>query len=600
MTSTAPRTRKELSIWLLQRTRGVLAPLTLSILMRIVGLVAGAALIGYAAHAAATALTIGTSLKTVVTVLVVIALGKAVARYLEQFFGHFVAFRALALLRTYFYRRLEPQAPAATEGRPTGDLLSRATRDIDRIEVFFAHTLGPALTAVIVPVGLVVWVGATTSWVLAAVAAVSWLIVGGIVPLLGGKAALRSAQRLRVSRGRIAQHTTDSIQGVREIVAFDYAERRRSELAELGEETHHDIAVLGRAVALRRGLNSAAMAASLGALVLVGAGLVSGGSLTVEELAMVIGLALGAMPAVTAVEEFTADLDQAFASAARVVAITETAAVTPQPTAPTTLASGERPGRVELSDVHFSYPSFTDEDERPRDPASPLEVLHGVSLTLEPGTVTALVGASGSGKSTIAQLVTRFYDPTAGTVFLDGVDLRDLDDDTFRSRVTIVGQRPYLFNASIADNLRFAAPEATEDELLRVCEQAALLETIHQLPDGLDTMVGEQGLSVSGGQRQRIAIARALLRNTDVLVLDEVTSQLDRDTESELTGTLRDLQQGRTTLIIAHRLSTVRDADAIAVVADGDIVARGTHDELMDRSDYYRSLVEQEQDAAAA
>ena len=575
-----PTTRREIIRWLLTRTRDVLAPLGASILMRIVGLTAGATIVGYGAFSAARALTGEVSLSRVVMILVGLSLLKALARYLEHFFGHLVAFRALATLRVYFFDRLEPQAPAATEGRRTGDLLSRATRDIDRIEVFFAHTLGPAITAVIVPIGLTAWIAAVASPWLAVTAACGWLLIGAVIPMIGNKRALASARRLREERGEIAQHFTDSVQGAREIVSFGYEQRRRVEQDDLGAEMHADLARLGHIVALRRGLIAFVGAGLVSGLVLVGSHEI-GGAYGWEILAFVGGLVLGGMPAVLAVEEFSADLDQAFASAARVAEITEAAPATPQSARPQRPAE-PRLGAVQIDAVSFTYPGGTE------------PVLTDISLDLPAGSTTAIVGASGSGKSTLASLLVRFYDPDDGAVRIDGVDVRDLADVDLRGLITIVGQRPYLLNATIAENLRVAAPDASDDDLVAACQVAAL--DLEEFDDGLDTPVGEQGASVSGGQRQRIAIARALLRDAPILVLDEVTSQLDRATERDLAAALTRLQEGRTTIQIAHRMESVRAADRVAVIDGGTLCAFGTYDEVA-TNEIFRALTAREADS---
>ncbi|GAA2239009.1 ABC transporter ATP-binding protein [Rarobacter faecitabidus] len=559
--------RRSLARWLLTRTRTVLPPLGASILFRIVGLVSGAAIIGLGTYAAASALGGTLSLGHVATLLVVLSLIKAFARYLEQFFGHYVAFKALATLRTYFFRRLEPQAPTATEGRRTGDLLSRATRDIDRIEVFFAHTLGPATTAVIVPLGMGVWLAAAVSVGVASAAVSCWLIVGLIFPLIESKRALGAARRLRHERGELAQHVTDSVQGACEIVAFGYEHRRRAEQDAWGERLRADQTTLGSIVALRRGLIAADCAATVSAIILVGAREVAAGAYGWYDLALAVGVVLGTLPAVTAVEEFSADLDQAFASAARVAQITEARPATPAPVRPVPLPDAARWGEdecpaVRIEDVTFSY-------------AGGLEpAVRGITLDLPAGSTTAIVGASGSGKSTLAHLLARFYDPDEGRISIGGVDVRELADEDLRAAVGIVGQRPYLFNASIAENLRVATPEASDEHLLLACQRAALDPA--DFADGLDTQVGELGTAVSGGQRQRIAIARALLRDAPILILDEVTSQLDRETEAELSAALAELQRGRTTLIIAHRLETVQGADNVVVLDAGHVVAQGS------------------------
>ena len=237
-------------------------------------------------------------------------------------------------------------------------------------------------------------------------------------------------------------------------------------------------------------------------------------------------------------------------------------------------------GRMALEGVHFAYPT------RPE-----VEVLGGVDLALEPGRVLALVGPSGGGKSTVAGLLLRLYDPQAGRVTLDGRDIRDLDTHWLRGQIGIVSQEPILFATTIADNIRYGRPSATDDEVRAAARAANAHAFIEGFPEGYETVVGERGVRLSGGQKQRVAIARAILKDPRVLVLDEATSALDAESEHLVQEALDRLMRGRTTLVIAHRLSTVKDANRVVVIDKGRVVESGTHDELVGRDGVYRRLV---------
>ena len=568
-------TRRQLSLRLLSITRRVLPPLAASIAARIVFLMIGIALFALGGWAVA-GLASGESSWSIALVIVC-AIGlsvlKGLARYLEQFAGHFVAFHSLAMLRNYFYDQLEPQAPAGTDRLDSGDIMNRVTKDIDRVEVFFAHTLAPVTTAIIVPILSVVWMGSAVSWTLAAVLAPFLLIVGAVIPFLGSGSTARAARELREARGAIAAHVTDSVQGVREVLAFGAQERREAEMSAIEKRISAGLGTQGRWIALRRGFNQAAVALGVVTVAMVAGSNVLAGTLTLPQAGLALGIAMGSFCPVLAVEEFAADLDQAFASAARVFAITDRAPAVADPADPKPLT----PGDIEFTDVSFAYP--TDEDA----PAPAPMVLGGVSIHIPAGKRTAIVGASGSGKSTLASLLTRTWDPASGTVTIGGTNVAEASLRDLRATVASAPQRPYLFNDTLRANLLLAAPQASEEDLERALEAVDLTDWLATEKDGLDTVVGDMGERLSGGQRQRLALARALLRDAPIYVFDEATSQVDPATEARVREGIARVAKGRTIVEIAHRISAVRDADQIIVMDAGRVVETGTYAELRER-----------------
>ena len=565
-------TRRQLSLRLLSITRRVLPPLAASIAARIVFLMIGIALFALGGWAVA-GLASGESSWSIALVIVC-AIGlsvlKGLARYLEQFAGHFVAFHSLAMLRNYFYDQLEPQAPAGTDRLDSGDIMNRVTKDIDRVEVFFAHTLAPVTTAIIVPILSVVWMGSAVSWTLAAVLAPFLLIVGAVIPFLGSGSTARAARELREARGAIAAHVTDSVQGVREVLAFGAQERREAEMSAIEKRISAGLGTQGRWIALRRGFNQAAVALGVVTVAMVAGSNVLAGTLTLPQAGLALGIAMGSFCPVLAVEEFAADLDQAFASAARVFAITDRAPAVADPADPKPLT----PGDIEFTDVSFAYP--TDEDA----PAPAPMVLGGVSIHIPAGKRTAIVGASGSGKSTLASLLTRTWDPASGAVTIGGTNVADASLRDLRAMVASAPQRPYLFNDTLRANLLLAAPNATDKDLESALEAVDLTDWLATEKDGLDTAVGDMGERLSGGQRQRLALARALLRDAPIYVFDEATSQVDPATEARVREGIARVAKGRTIVEIAHRISAVRDADQIIVMDAGRVVETGTYAEL--------------------
>lgn len=605
-----------LSVWqlsrrLLQVARPVIAPLGISMLARLAQLLVGIAMFGLAGWqiAATAAGEAALSLPATLWWLVGLALAKALLRYLEQFAGHWVAFRSLALLRGYFFTSLEPQAPALTEAMDSGDLLSRVTKDVDRVEVFFAHTLAPLTTAVLVPVAVLTHLGMSTSWWVALALAPFLVLAGAVVPALGGRASEAAVVRIRRARGALSHQVTDSVQGVREVLAFGAQQRRLDQMASHEEQIGAGLRTAGGWVAARRGLNQALLGGAVVAMTGVAGHLWLAGELSAGQLGMAVGVALAAFAPVLAVEDFAVDLDQAWASARRIFEVTDRAPLVAQPDSPLELATGGAVG-VRVRGVDFTHPALREalttptptgsgDDVPPAAPstgpgAAPAaqrpQVLHGVDLDIPAGKVTAIVGASGSGKSTLASLLTRTWDTDAGSVELVGangqaVDVRRLDLARLREVVAYAPQRPHVFNMSVRENLRLAAPGASEEAVAAACSAAALDEWLATEPAGLDTKVGEMGERVSGGQRQRLALARTLLRAAPVTVLDEATSQLDAATEARVLDGITRATRGRTLVVIAHRISTVRYADQIVVMDRGRVVEVGRWDELMAKPD---------------
>jgi len=508
--------------------------------------------------------------------LLVVAPIAALFHWLESWLAHDMAYRLLAEMRIALFDKLDRLAPAYLLRRRSGDLVALATQDVETVEYFYAHTVAPAFVAVLVP-ATVLGVLLAVAWPLALVL-LPFLAYAMLSPVRGRRRIDQLGTQAREALGALGSHVTETIQGLADLLAFQATDRRRAGFAALARAYGQDRLALLSDLAYQ----SAALEAATGlgglAVAGVGAALVAGGTLSAGLLPLLVLLSVAAFLPVSEIAQVGRQLADTIASTRRLHVVQAEPVLTLDGTvAPPAPRGGSE---LRFAAVRFAYPGRS----RP--------ALDGVSFRVPAGATVALVGPSGAGKSTIASLLLRFWDPDQGAVTLDGLDLRTLKLDALRQRIALVAQDTYLFNDTLEANIRLARPEASADALARAIEQAALSGFVAGLPEGLATRVGERGVQLSGGQRQRIAIARAFLKDAPVLVLDEATSHLDTLSEAQVRAALDTLMTGRTTLVIAHRLATIRAADMILVLDGGRVIEHGTHAELLGRRGAYARLVE--------
>ena len=504
--------------------------------------------------------------------------------WLESWLAHDTAYRLLADMRLDMFRKLDALAPAYLTRRRSGDLVGVATHDIELIEYFFAHTVTPAFVAVLVPAGVLVTLWAF-GWPLALVL-LPFLVFAALTPVLGRAQIDRLGSRAREVSGDLNAHAVDSVQGLGEVVAFQQVSRRgleqdakAREYLEARMPFLHDLTLQTVRQEVATGLGGLAV-------ILTGAVLVADGRLDSGILPLLTLLAMSAFVPVWEIAQVGRQLADTLGSTRRVYAVhAEPVTVSDGPG----VRNDGRPtsAALEMSGVSFVYPG-----RRRR-------ALAEVSFAVPAGSTVALVGPSGAGKTTVANLFLRFWDPDQGVVRMNGHDLRAYGLDDLRRRIALVAQDTYLFNDTLQNNILLARPGATPAELAAAVEKASLADLVAGLPDGLDTIVGERGAQLSGGQRQRVAIARAFLKDAPILILDEATSHLDAVNEQAVRAALDLLQRDRTTVVIAHRLSTVRDADHIIVLEEGQVAEIGDHRVLLDRKGLYARLVSRQLMAAS-
>ena len=485
--------------------------------------------------------------------------------------------RVVARLRTDLYRAVMTQEIGFFDTRRTGELTNRLASDTtvlqNAVTVNISMALRFALQA-LGAIGILMW----TSWRLT-------LVMLTVVPLVAAGAGVYGRMLRRVSKqvqdalARSSEVAEETLAGVRTVRAFAREAREVARYGSAVEESFQLARYRARLGAMFTGGVSFLGYGAIAAVLWYGGVLLSEGSLSFGDLTSFLLYTFTVAFSIGALSGLWSDFAKAAGASERVFELLDRE--------PEVAPGGLRPesveGRVSLEDVHFAYPS------RPE-----AAVLCGLDLELEPGQVVALVGPSGGGKSTVAALLSRFYDPERGSLSLDGHAFGALDAGWLREQVGVVSQEPILFATSVADNIRYGRPGATDADVAKAAAAANALEFVQAFPDGLETRVGERGVRLSGGQKQRIAIARALLKDPAVLVLDEATSALDAESEHLVQEALDRLMRGRTTLVIAHRLSTVREADRVVVLDAGRVAEAGTHEDLLALDGLYRKLVERQ------
>jgi ABC transporter fused permease/ATP-binding protein len=503
---------------------------------------------------------------------------QGVATGLRAWIFTLIGERVVTRLRSDVYRHLMRQEIAFFDSRRTGELLNRLSSDTSVLQNSVSVNISMFLRNLVGVVGGIVLLMLSSPLLTALMLSVVPAVALGAVWF--GRVVRRLSREVQDALARAGEVAEETIAAVRTVRAYN---REPMEVGRYSDAVNDSFRLSARRASAIAWFSGAASFAGYAALAIVlwfGGRMVMDGTMTVGELTSFMVYTLMVAFSLGALAGLYSDFNRAVGAADRVFDLLERE---PELAA----AGGQKPvdvqGLVELRDVQFTYPA------RPE-----VEVLKGVSLRLQPGTVTALVGASGGGKSTIAALLCRFYDPTAGEILLDGRPLTALDPVWLREQIAVVEQEPTLLSTSIAANIRYGNPDASDEEVLEAARTANALDFIQRFPDGIHTQVGERGVQLSGGQKQRVAIARAVLKSPRILILDEATSALDAESEHLVREALERLMVGRTTLVIAHRLSTVREANQVAVIQLGELMEIGTHTELLTRDGQYRRLVERQ------
>ncbi len=512
--------------------------------------------------------------------LAVLTVLLAIASFLRSYGMAWVGEQVVADIRRDAFAHAMRLSPGYYADVRTGEVLSRLTTDTTLLQAVVTSTLAFALRNLLMLMGgagMLLWTSPTlAAYMLLLIPAVVMPVV-----VLGRKVRMYS-RRVQDCMADLTATMEEGLSHLQTVQAYGLEEslqqRNRGQLDAMMQQVE-------RRLVLRSLLVGLVIALVFGAIVLLlwmGGHRVLTGEMSAGELSSFVFYAVLVAAATGGLSEVSGDLQRAAGAAERLMELLATQPVIQVPMQPKALPAagdGTGVGRLECRHVRFAYPG------REGKPA-----IQALNLVLQPGEKVALVGPSGAGKTTLLQLLLRFYDPQGGEILLDGVSLREMHPDTLRNAIAYVPQEPAIFAASAWENIRYGRPEATDAEVIEAARAAEALDFLNTLPDGLDSLLGERGNKLSGGQRQRIAIARALLRKPRLVLLDEATSALDAHHEQKVQQAMENLMQGRTTLVIAHRLATIRHMDRIVVLRDGQIVEEGTHQSLLKRQGLYAGL----------
>lgn len=514
------------------------------------------------------------TLLPLIGLMLALALFRGLFGYLGIFLNHVAAYCILATLRKRLFLSMKPLAPGLMVSRRTGDLASVAMNNIEMLELFFAHTMNPLAVSVIIPIGvlIVLW------WIhpLLAGTLLIYIIISQAVPVILIRANSGTAEQMRTALASLNSYLIDSIQGIWETLAFGREQERYHGLQErVSEFNGYQMKFFQRNAFT-----------TTGSVIIVSFGILSilwvARSLTITQgldpmyIPICIILTVGSFVSIGSVVDISKQLSLTFTGAKRFFEITDMEPEVKESASAHLPASFNPEIRVE--DLRFRY------DQKDED------ILKGIYLEVPAGKTAALVGMTGAGKTTLIHLMLRFWDPYQGKILISGLDIREYPLADLREIISVVAQDVFLFDGTIRENILLGKPTATEEELVNAGSMAQIHSFISGLPDGYETMIGERGIRLSGGERQRIAIARAILKNAPILIFDEATSNLDTENENLIKEALKILAQGKTVLIIAHRLSTVMHADTIFVINQGKIEESGNHQELILKNGRYASL----------
>ena len=500
--------------------------------------------------------TLGESIALSYGAIIAFAVGcgvlRGILRFFEQYSNHYIAFRLLAVLRDKIFGALRTLCPAKLESKQKGAIIAMITSDIETLEVFYAHTISPICIAVLVSACVFCFVGTVAGWALAGVALLGYLTIGILVPVLASGRLKASGVRYRAEFSSFNAYFLDSIKGIRDLVLNNAGQQREAEVNARSEALLTETKKMKHDITKTTAATELCVSAFILAALAVGICLVASGRLSAGRMVIGVVAVFGSFGPVIAISALPGNLTQTFAAGDRVLdLLAEKPAV-----APVTNGTTSNFEDLTVQQLSFSYNAET-------------PVLRDIDLHAKKGEIIGIVGESGCGKSTFLKLLLRFWQKNSGAIRFGGVDVDDIDTAALLKNVTMVSQTTYLFDETIEENLRIAKPDATQEELEAACRMASVHEFILSLPDGYKTRVGALGDNLSAGEKQRIGLARAFLRGSEWILLDEPTSNVDSINEGIILKALQAQKGKKSILLVSHRESTMAIADRIYRVKDG-------------------------------
>ena len=516
------------------------------------------------------------ALKTVsrlALILLALYLLRILFRYLSNYLAHKAAWYLVGDLRSRMYNKLQSLDLGFFHDKQTGDLMSRIVNDTRDFELLYAHMIPDMITNIVTFAGVLI-ILLTINWKLALITCcpIPLILASGVVFAKIVRPFFKASQK---TMGELNAQLQDSLSGLHEIQSFGQEAYESERLNAKNFEQVHAMLRALRASAIFHPCVEFLSSAGTVLVVFFGGYLAYRQQLSVEDIvAFVLYLSLFYAP-VSGLASWLENLQQSLAGAERVTLVLDTPSEIQD--APDAQDIGTVEGAVSFEHVSFHY-------------SNKIPVLKNISFSCKPGMMVALVGPTGVGKTTATQLISRFYDPTEGRILIDGKDIKSVTLESLRHNISPVLQDTFLFNGTIAENIGYAKPDATMEEIREAAKAANIHEDILNMPEQYETKVGERGLRLSGGQKQRVAIARAILRQSPIIVLDEATASVDVQTERQIQRAIKSITGKRTIIAIAHRLSTIKDADLILVIHEGEIIERGTHEELLEMKGFYYKM----------